>query len=128
MNSFAITTTINGDSYDELIKIVWQREFNQLFCQLPEKPIGKWNFYESAQAKDDGQGIVLRDWAKVSFNNIKKFIIHIHYIKLIEFSKRGQVLFSRSDSAALFVETVGHQCEGCANFTSVFTMLSCIAG
>ena len=67
---FAITTTINGDSYDELIKIVWQREFNQLFCQLPEKPIGKWNFYESAQAKDDGQGIVLRDWAKVSFIKI----------------------------------------------------------
>ena len=36
-----VTTTINGESYDELIKIVWQREFNQLFCQLSEKPVAK---------------------------------------------------------------------------------------
>ena len=55
------------DSYDELIKIVWQREFNQLFCQLPEKPVPKWNFYESDNAKEDNSGLILRDWAKVSF-------------------------------------------------------------
>lgn len=60
-----VTTTINGDSYDELIKIVWQREFNQLFCQLPEKPVAKWNFYESTTPKEDNIGLVLRDWAKV---------------------------------------------------------------
>ena len=66
--SFEVTTTINGESYDDLIRIVWQREFNQFFCQLPDSPIAKWNFYESSTPKDDSYGMVLRDWAKVRFS------------------------------------------------------------
>lgn len=66
--SYEVTTTINGDSYDDLIRIVWQREFNQLFCQLPDSPIAKWNFFESPTPKEDSTGMVLRDWAKVRFS------------------------------------------------------------
>ena len=66
--SYEVTTTINGESYDDLIRIVWQREFNQLFCQLPDSPIAKWNFFESPTPKEDSTGMVLRDWAKVRFS------------------------------------------------------------
>lgn len=112
-----ITTTINGDSYDELIKIVWQREFNQLFCQLPEKPVAKWNFYESPTPKDDNIGLILRDWAKVRFScpvcgngwTSMRGMVQFHISLHNAFLHHGQVVQIGVIVATMF----GQKCQKC---------------
>lgn len=64
-----VRTVIHGDKYDDLIKIVWQREFNRLFAQMPNQSIGKWNFYHVGScAQPSSHYYQLRDWAKVRFS------------------------------------------------------------
>ena len=64
-----VHTVIHGDKYDDLIKIVWQREFNRLFAQMPNQTIGKWNFYHVGSGEQQASHYYqLRDWAKVRFS------------------------------------------------------------
>merc|ERR1711935_1066970 len=50
-------------------KIVWQREFNCLFAQMPNQTIGKWNFYHVGSGEQQASHYYqLRDWAKVRFS------------------------------------------------------------
>ena len=72
IDQLEVRTVIHGDKYDDLIKIVWQREFNRLFAQVPDQSIGKWNFYQvsalDGMQRNRGHCYQIRDWAKVRFN------------------------------------------------------------
>ena len=71
MDQMEMRTVIQGDKYDDLIKIVWQREFNRLFAQMPSQSIAKWNFYQVGSTTVNPHRhhcYQLRDWAKVRFS------------------------------------------------------------
>ena len=73
MEQMEMRTVIQGDKYDDLIKIVWQREFNRLFAQMPSQSIAKWNFYQVGSSTVNPHRhhcYQLRDWAKVRFSQV----------------------------------------------------------
>merc|ERR1711990_551261 len=111
-----VRTVIQGERYTDLIKIVWQREFNRLFAQLPQDGvISKWNFFEVQNEVDPFQ-LQLRDWAKVRFECIKCGNGWTSMRGLIRFQIQIQNLFMPDrvcNMGNIFAQMFGQKCQRC---------------